>query len=210
MRYVERLLRIAVLAGFLGGCAGTAGLSRDQAESAYDIDRPLPKVNISTEARIEYTRALQALKRKQYKQAEARLRALTRKYPQLSGPYANLGILYRRTNRTDKALEAFEKALALNPRRAETYNHLGILYRDMGEFQKARRAYQTALKLAPDYAYAHLNLGILYDLYLFDGEKALKQYERYQQLTRSRNKNVSNWIIDLRRRVKSGEALARK
>jgi lipoprotein NlpI len=98
-------------------------------------------------------------------------------------------------------MEALNKAIKINPNRPDTYNQLGIVLRSAGQFKAARDAYEQALRFDSNYAYAHLNLGILYDLYLRDARKALDHYERYQNLLPVQDKQVSKWVVDLKRRT---------
>ena len=85
------------------------------------------------------------------------------------------------------------------------YNHLGIITRMQGEFQKARHSYETAINIDSEYASAYLNLGILFDIYLQDLKQALAQYEKFQTLTNNEDKTVAGWIVDIKRRLKSGQ-----
>jgi hypothetical protein len=41
----------------------------------------------------------------------------------------------------------------------------------------------------------------LYDIYLQKTDDALKQYEKYLALSDNGDKEVENWIIDLKRRI---------
>ena len=136
--------------------------------------------------------------------------ALTQRAPELSGPHANLGVVYHRSGRTKEAIEALNRAIALNPRRAVYYNELGIIHRQEGKFDDARRAYRKALDTDPDYALAHLNIAILYDLYLQEPKQALPHYQRYQQLLPAEDKTVTKWIIELQRRTHSAESTPAK
>jgi Flp pilus assembly protein TadD len=163
---------------------------------------------VNPQAQRDYKRALAAMKADQDKKAERMLLALTRKYPELAGPNANLGILYQRMNRQEDAEAALRKAVALSPGNAAYYNQLGILYRSQGKFKKARRAYEKAIRLDPGYLYARLNLGILFDLYLRDPKQALFHYQQYQLLLPKEDKQVSKWIIDLRRRTQTADKKA--
>lgn len=150
-----------------------------------------------------YDQALAHLKAGRDKEAEQALRALAQRAPELSGPQANLGMLYRRTGRTKEAIEALNRAIRLNPRRAAYYNELGILYRQEGKFDDAKRQYLKAIDADAGYALAHLNIAILYDLYLQDPKMALPHYQRYQQLLSKEDGMVAKWIIDLERRTRS-------
>ena len=169
---------------------------------------------VAHDVATQFKLALNEIRKKRYAHAETVLVRLAQRNPDLSGLYANLGIVYYRTQRYEKAEKAFKKALKLHPDRAETYNHLGILYRNLGRFNEARSAYLKALDLNPGYSYAHLNIGILYDLYMLDHTKALKHYEKYMELTGAKDQQVSNWIKDIKNRLKleskSNTSMARK
>lgn len=126
--------------------------------------------------------------------------ALTQSHPNLGGPHANLGILYRQGGKLAEAVAELELAVQANPTQPAVLNELGITYRQKGEFLKAQNAYERAIALAPDYAAPHLNLGILFDLYLWDGPRALAAYEKYLALSSGDDDKVKKWIADLRNR----------
>jgi tetratricopeptide (TPR) repeat protein len=133
------------------------------------------------------------------------LAKMTQTYPDLSGPYVNLGIIYFRADEIDKAEESFKKALQVNPKSAVSLNHLGIIYRGKGDFQDAKSSYEKALQIEPNYAYAHLNYGILLELYFSEYQEALNHYKRFQELKSEEDKEVKNWIVDLERRIKTAK-----
>lgn len=152
-------------------------------------------------AQRDYEQALRYLDSGRDKYAKQQLLALTETYPEFSGPYANLGILYFREGDMKSAEETLVRAVQINPQNAMVYNQLGILYRHTGRFDEARQAYSRALRINPDYANAHLNLGILYDLFLQDSKQALQHYERYLELSSDDNEQVSLWMADLKHRI---------
>jgi Flp pilus assembly protein TadD len=198
-----------LLAAFLTGCATPSGdrpaakppAGKAAAKPATPVEAP-----VSPALQQAYDQALAHLRAGRNKEAEQALRALAQRAPELSGPHANLGIVYHRTGRTKEAIEALNRAIRLNPRRAVYYNELGIIYRQEGKFDDARRAYGKALDADPDYALAHLNIAILYDLYLQEPKEALPHYQRYQQLLPAADGVVTKWIIELQRRVRPAES----
>lgn len=165
-----------------------------------------PPVKVDARAQTEFSQAIQALKEQRDGDALRLLTGLTRKYPNLAGPFTNLGLLYIRQDKLDKAREALLQATTIRPGDAVAFNELGVVYRKLGKFKQAQQAYQQALTLKPDYADAHLNIGILYDVYLNDLPRALAHYEKYQSLSGHPDKLVAKWIIDLKRRVKKQQA----
>ena len=179
---------------WLSACA--SGPSEPTAEGSTP-----PPVNIEPAARNEYAKALAALNSGDDEQAAIYLTGMTRKYPNLPGPFVNLGMLYLKKGRYEDAKNALLQATTVKPGDAVAQTHLGIAYRNLGEFKLAEQSYQEALKAQPNYAYAHLNAGILYDIYLQELPKALQHYEQYKTLNNGTDELVEKWIIDLKRRV---------
>jgi Flp pilus assembly protein TadD len=136
-------------------------------------------------------------------EAEKALTELTVAYPQLSGPYANLGIIYAKKGDLKKAEDLLKQALVKNEQNADTWNQLGVVYREDGKFKDARQAYERALKINPNMASAYFNLGILLDLYLGDIYNAADNYRKYQALTGNQDSSVAGWLVDIDRRLKS-------
>jgi lipoprotein NlpI len=196
---VSRFVLLIGMLLLLAGCA-TTGSNTVGKQEAGDTATLDPQINAA------YAHALDAMRDGDKVRAEAALRQLLEKYPQFSGPRANLGILYFRANNMKQAKREFELALKVNAENVVSLNHLGIISRAEGRFEDAFAFYEKALKIKPDYAYAHLNFGILLDLYMGKLNEALTHYQRYQMLSEKQNKvkdkNVANWIIDLKRRIK--------
>jgi len=200
-RFVIGTVLIAVL---LGGCATPSG-KRPSAAVVAAKPAVVAEAPVNPALQQAYDQALALLKAGRDKEAVQALLALAQRAPELSGPHANLGILYYRSGRTKEAIEALNRAIQLNPRRAMYYNELGIIYRQEGKFDDARRNYNKALDVDPDYALAHLNIAILYDLYLQEPKEALPHYQRYQQLLPAEDAVVTKWIIELQRRIHPAE-----
>jgi len=205
MRSAERAI-VTIAAWLLLGLAGCATAPSPPGAPAVPRVAEPP---VSAAVQREFADALRAMKLGHYPEAERTLLGLTRAHPELSGPYANLGIVYFHQGKLPDATEALKRAIDINPARAAYYNELGVVYRQSGKFDQAREAYGKALRIDPNYTAAHLNLGILYDLYLQDLGKALQHYERYQALTSSADAQVAKWIIDLKQRSQTAEKTAR-
>lgn len=201
MHYIKSVAVIGLCISIFTGCAGT-GESKKEAETAQP--QAQPQEAVSPEARQKYDEALKAMRNGDNNKAKELLLGLSKTYPELSGPYTNLGLIYFREGKVDEAQEAFLQAIKVNPKSAVSYNHLGIISRSKGNFQEAKAYYEQALKINDKYAYAHLNLGILYDLYLGELDKALDHYNRFQSLSPEKDPEVEKWIVDLKRRIKTG------
>jgi tetratricopeptide (TPR) repeat protein len=212
-RYADPLPAIVLLTLTLSGCpfGGTTGNTKPTpagggTTTTASATRPSstagakPAASAADATEASFRQALQLMQARDYTQAEPLLAELTRKQPQLAGPWLNLGILYARTQRRVEAIQTLRQGLGLNPKSAPAQNQLGILLRETGQLQAAEQAYQAALSAAPDYANAHLNLGVLYDVHLKQPALALKHYEQYRQLAPADSARVAVWIADLKQR----------
>lgn len=160
----------------------------------------IPKHNQSAVAKSEYQIALTAMQAGQDDVAVNQFLQMTKDYPQLAGPYANLGLLYQAQGLEKEASSAFDKAVSLQPDSAKIYNSAALFYRSQGRFNDAESAYLQAIGKSSGYAVPVLNLAILYDLYLKQPSKAIKYYKKYLVLTDENNEQVSLWLADLEQR----------
>jgi tetratricopeptide (TPR) repeat protein len=159
-----------------------------------------PQVPVPAAAQRGFDDARRALAAGRTDEAERGFRALAQANPELAGPHANLGLIYRQAGKLPEAAAELEKAVKASPQRPIYLNQLGITYRQQGQFAKAREAYEKAIALDPAYAAPLLNLGILHDLYLGDGARALELYGRYLALSPSGDPAVTKWVADLKNR----------
>ncbi len=74
----------------------------------------------------------------------------------------NLGVSYQNRKNYVKAIEAYKKAIELDPTYIEAYNNLGILYQEIGDDHSAYETYQSLIRVKPDYEKVYNNLGILF------------------------------------------------
>jgi len=165
------------------------------AAPAFNIPKPPARAN------SEFTRAMTLMRGADSTQAILEMQVLTQSYPDLPGPYANLGVLHRNANQLAESEAALAKATERAPWDAQTWTEYGLTLRQAGKFAEARTAYESALKANPSYAPAHRNLGVLLDLYLEDPITAQSEFEAYKTLT-SEDKPVSGWLAELRARNK--------
>ena len=180
----------------LHGCGSTGSVRSGSEEAQAEVSEPVPEV-----AMAAYDRALEAMASGSLTEAELELEHLILEYQDYAGPYVNLAILYRTSDRADEAAEILGRALNLDPDHPAANNQLGILLRARGDFLEAEAAYRRAIAADVEYALAYRNLGILLDLYLHRPADALPNYERYQDLAPEPDAQVAGWIIDLRRRL---------
>ena len=69
----------------------------------------------------------------------------------------NLGLLLKRVDRADDAIESLRRALAIEPR-PEAQFALGTLYFHQGEFDRAAKALEAAVASEPRFVDAHITL----------------------------------------------------
>jgi len=167
---------------------------------------PIPQpqaasVSVPSQARDEFSRAKQAMIKKDWQQAESILLLMTNTYPKLAGVYTNLGIVYSEMGEPDKAINAYNFAIQTNPLNFDAYTNLGKTLRERGKFEEAEANYVAALKLWPHHQASLVNLGVLYDLYMGRLEEALQYYQLAQKLNEEEDRKLKGWIIDLQRRL---------
>ena len=224
-RYLGPLLLLLPL--LLGGCASTPeedddidlDAEREEVESRYAAEREgeaaaaadsphVPLVPFdedaipqAREASEEYMRAMAAMRQGRLDDALIMLQSLSARYPELSGPLVNQGIIHLRRDDFEDAEQVLREALEVNDKNPYAYNALGVALREHGRFDEAEAAYREALDLDPQYARAHFNLGVLAELYKQDLVTAVEHFRAYQELQRDPDRTVGNWITDLERRA---------
>lgn len=180
------------------GTAATAGASAPGTSGAAAAGNPTAE--IPKRAVADFDRAVGMMRSGNATEAELEFKQISISYPQLSAPYVNLGILFRKSGRLDQSEDALKAAVERGGSSAVAWTELGVTQRLRGEFQDAAASYEKAIAADPNYAAAYRNLGVVSDLYLADPERALSAFERYKEITRE-DKPVSGWIAELRQRT---------
>jgi Flp pilus assembly protein TadD len=166
------------------------------AAPSWNIPKPPARAN------ADFARALGLMRGADATQAILEMQVVTQSYPDLPGPYTNLGILYRNANQLTEAEAAMAKATERAPWDAQTWTEYGATLRQAGKFAEARKAYEKAIDVNSSYAPAHRNLGVLLDLFINDPVAAQTEFETYKTLT-GEEKPVTGWIAELRARNKA-------
>ncbi len=141
--------------------------------------------------------ALEQMKGGDLKSAEQGLAALSRDFPEYSGPWTNLGILYAKSKRRDAAINALGRAVQIDPGNVVAFNWLGIINREAGRYDQAQLAYEQGLKAKPSDTLTRLNYAILLDQYLKQPQAAIAQYKQYQTQAAKEDLRVMAWIAEL-------------
>ena len=166
---------------------------REQTVDLYETPPAAP----ATAPAERYAQALALLKSNQLPGAEAAFVVAVKDYPQFTGAWTNLGIVYARINRKPEALTALAKAASLDASNVVAQNWLGVVARETGDFKRAEQAYQQVLSAQPGNVPAQLNLAILYDQHLKRPVDALAAYRRYEELTQKKDLRAAVWIAEL-------------
>ncbi|MBI3695681.1 MAG: tetratricopeptide repeat protein [Acidobacteria bacterium] len=110
-------------------------------------------------------RAVKKLKEAGRRVAAGDLSGAVERYEQVlaSSPSAELydavALLYLRQNRKEQAYQAFEKAIAQDPKFLFSYSHLASVYAEDGRYKELAEVAARALQIEPRWATAHLQLG---------------------------------------------------
>lgn len=99
--------------------------------------------------------------------------------------WVQLGNDYFDTEQPQKAVNAYAKALEVDPQHQNTPNVLtdqGVMYRKMGLFDKAVENFDKASKLDPKHTQSLFNLGIVYANDLRQIDKAIAAWQAYLML----------------------------
>lgn len=85
-----------------------------------------------------------------------------KKMPNSNRAHFNLGLLYVKAEKLDKAIDEFKTVIKINPYYADAHNSLGNIYNQIGKIDDAISEYLITLKLNPMHVEAHYNLGFTY------------------------------------------------
>lgn len=85
-----------------------------------------------------------------------------KKSPHKGRPYVNLGMVYIETGQYDKALEATQKGIDLDPKFGGAYYNLSIIYQKMGDLNQAIAMAKKTVEVDPDIGLAYYSLGGIY------------------------------------------------
>jgi Tfp pilus assembly protein PilF len=208
---LEPAVVLAITTMLLAGCESAPPVSQPagaaasasgagQSGSAAPGAGGAPNIAVTPRGKADFDRAVGFMRAGNTTEAELEFKQVALQFPQLSAPYVNLGILYRKTGRLEQSEQALKTAVERNDGSAVAWTELGATQRLRGEFPNAAASYEKAIVADPNFAPAYRNLGVVSDLYLGDPERALTAFERYKELT-GEEKPVSGWIAELRQRT---------
>jgi len=154
---------VALLVGLLGGFLIFSVTNKNKSAA-------VPQIPMGSGSPADYTqRIIEAEK-------------LVAQDPKNYQAWVQLGNDYFDTEQPQKAVNAYDKALAIDSSGQNTPNVLtdqGVMYRKMGLFDKAVANFERASKLDPKHAQSLFNLGVVYANDLKQNDKAIAAWQRY-------------------------------
>jgi tetratricopeptide (TPR) repeat protein len=96
--------------------------------------------------------------------------------------WVQLGNDYFDTEQPQKAVNAYGKALEIDPRNPNILTDQGVMFRRLGWFDKALANFEKAQQIDPKHAQSIYNMGIVYAYDLKQADKAITAWSRYLAL----------------------------
>jgi cytochrome c-type biogenesis protein CcmH/NrfG len=90
-----------------------------------------------------------------------------------------LGNAYFDTDRYQEAIDAYSKALAIDPKNPDVRTDMGIMYRKLGQFDKALEAFRQAARDQPLHINSRFNLGVTLKYEKNDFVGAIQAWEEF-------------------------------
>jgi len=115
----------------------------------------------------------------------------TKAQPEDADAWYYLGVAYRKSNRPDKAIEAYKQVIRINPEHAEAWFDIGDTYNEIKQYVKAIEACQQAVHINPENAVAWRNLGAAYN----ETRQYTKAMEAFRQATSINPEYANAWHL---------------
>jgi cytochrome c-type biogenesis protein CcmH/NrfG len=182
----------ALIAGFLGGVVF----------GVYKSETLKPFQNAMFSQPAEKGRGISAERAAQIFELEKK----TQEAPSDVAAWTKLGNLYFDTGSYKKAISAYTKSLALNPKNTDVMTDLGIMFRRTGRPRKAIELFDKAAKIDPRQETALYDKGIVLMHDLNDIPGAVEAWEellkRNPEATSPTGQPIKNLVKTLRKSVK--------
>ncbi len=88
------------------------------------------------------------------------------------------GLAHREADRFKKAVEAYSKAISLNPEYADAYYNRGNVYADLKQYDRAIADFGKAISIDPEFAAAYINRGYVYMVGLHKTKEACADWKK--------------------------------
>jgi len=105
--------------------------------------------------------------------------------PKNLNAWISLGNDYFDMQQPQKSINAYGKALEIEPNNPNILTDQGIMFRSVGWYDKALANFEKAGKIDPNHLQSLYNIGLVYATDLKQPEKAISYWRRYLQLDSS-------------------------
>lgn len=127
-------------------------------------------------------------------------------HPQDADAWTRLGNLFYDTEQPKKAINAYQKSLAIKPEEPGVITDMGYMYLMAGQPEKAIEIFDKALEVNPAFEPAMFNKGVVFIQALNDHEAGIEAWEKLIEVNpmakTSRGQFVSDLIESLRNQKK--------
>jgi len=117
-----------------------------------------------------------------YRQRIATAEKIVSENPANRQVWVQLGNDYFDTGQPQKAINAYGKALELNPKDPNVLTDQGVMYEQVKRFDLAIANFEKAQQIDPSHLQSQYNIGLVYSHDLQQPDKAIKAWTRYLQL----------------------------
>ena len=114
-----------------------------------------------------------------YQQKIIMLERIVSQEPENRNAWVQLGHNYFDADQPVKAIDAYDRALALNGNDPNVLTDQGVMYRRLGAFDKAIANFKKANEISPNHHQSLYNLGIVYLYDLNDPVKGLETWKSF-------------------------------
>ena len=117
-----------------------------------------------------------------YQQNITMLESLVAREPANRNAWVQLGNNYFQSDQPIKSIEAYGKALELDPKDPNVLTDQGVMFRRLGWYDRAIENFNKSQEIDPYHPQSLFNLGVVYRYDLEDFPKAYEAWSRYVQL----------------------------
>jgi cytochrome c-type biogenesis protein CcmH/NrfG len=122
--------------------------------------------------------------------------------PKNLSAWISLGNDYFDTDQAQKSINAYNKALEIEPNNANILTDQGVMFRKIGWYDKAIVNFEKANKIDPKHLQSLYNLGVVYATDLKQPDKAIVVWNKYLQM--DPNSAVATQIKGVMQQLASG------
>jgi tetratricopeptide (TPR) repeat protein len=108
----------------------------------------------------------------------------------------DVGLTLYDQDRFNDSIQAYNRAIEINPQFAEAWNNKGINLGLLGRYNEALQAFGNATTINSTYAEAWYNMGVIFDLKR-DCNSAIQAYSRAIEINQSYKKAIINKNNDI-------------